>query len=1539
MSTIFYHFYMSRNGTFAIENDKTNINIKEMTKKLLTLAMCMLTLSVVTSAVTSPPPFAKHSGKKIMSVHSTVDGKAAIATDFETKQRMAVPRDYRSHDASGALPELRRTLSKEKSRDIKRANIAQVSEVASLNLQGALISRDGWGYGAPYGVYTVPVTTDVEPVLINTLDFDYGNGLIDYGNGTLVAVYYRNFGRGSYKYVYFYDYTTEPWTVSKYNNWPEMTAVSFGCALDPTSGEVYGVFFNSTGSGYVWGKADWDNWQSTAIADTSYSYMSIGCNGEGQYYGISSDGTKLYSIDKTTGVPTLLHELNIPTSGNVQGGCINPTNNTYLQTYSTTSDGAGLIQIDIATGEQILICEYADGLEYSGIYIPSTGTQGNTPVAPQLSVTCPEGAMSVNISLTMPTTLSDGTSMAGESLDYVVKAGEEEVMAGSAMAGQQVNNSIAFQERGSVTFSASVSNINGRSPLVRTTCFIGKGMPASPATATLTWADGIATLSWDAVEDATDEGYLNPVDVTYTVVDEGDNVIAEALTATSYSFSLPETDNAVNYKYGVRANYGGMQSAATYSNSITVGSLVPPLSMDLKTEANFNMHSVIDANNDGSTWRWSDLGAQYPYNSSNSADDWLFTPGISLEGGKTYLFTSFCQAYSNNYLEKIEIKAGRGATVEAMTIPISDITVLNATGQMFEVYITAPETGVYNVGFHALSDPDRFYLFVGDYSLSAPVDVAAPKEVSNATVTPDVNGLRKAVISYTAPMQTVLDTDISGTVTVKVFRDEAEIHSTNATPGQNVSFEDEVAENGTYTYTFTTYKASGEASQSVSVSALLGPRIPDHPRNASLEQVGRDTFVLSWNPVTSDINGVAIDPQYISYKVYTAYIGDGVELGQEIGATTSTSFTYIPEEHISQQQQLFLAVVAYNQDVRSQRIGYASVMTGDPYEMPVLMTDRATLQQYEYNVDGTGSWLINDNTSLEGVTAYDDDNYFAMLQRTEGRESIFIPEWIHISGENPVLSFYFYTISDEDINQTRISVLCDGVETEHAFIINAEHTPEQWHKALVDLSQYAGKDVKIKIKAKVLRYIYNMYDRIQVINNMSHDLEAAIDAPRKVAIGENFNVKVSVTNNGSLTANEYTVHLLRDGEVIESREITTPLLCGEKAVYEFAQIMNVNNPVSSTYVAQVEYAPDQEFANNYTCGVEVKRPLSTLPVVTGLTGNSTNEGNSLQWDALSVPDPTPLEVDEDLETAEAYAHELEGWTFIDNDHSPIGGFQGHVIPGIKSNETLASFIVFTSQYAAGLEGEELFTAHSGNQYLVAFFCYDGTPTDDWAVSPLLTGEAQTISFYAKSFSEETPEMIGVYYTFGDADNTNSYVTAVALNEVPGEWTLYTADIPAGAKHFAIRSCAPDGLMLMIDDIHYSRLDGVYGEHLGYNVYCDGERTNASTHEATTYLHTPEESALNHTYNITSVFTTGESELSDAVVIEAPTSISLIDGRMLTVTTKDHRIIVVGAGESAVSIATIDGRLVYTGRGDTRVEVAPAVYLVAVENRIFKLLVK
>lgn len=112
----------------------------------------------------------------------------------------------------------------------------------------------------------------------------------------------------------------------------------------------------------------------------------------------------------------------------------------------------------------------------------------------------------------------------------------------------------------------------------------------------------------------------------------------------------------------------------------------------------FDIFTVIDGNKDGKTWEFykPQLAARCVPNTGNTAkDDWLITPSIYMEGGKTYYISADAWIGTTNK-EKFSMWLGKAPTVEAMTDSIIPETELGSkTRANYGNYFTVAESGSY----------------------------------------------------------------------------------------------------------------------------------------------------------------------------------------------------------------------------------------------------------------------------------------------------------------------------------------------------------------------------------------------------------------------------------------------------------------------------------------------------------------------------------------------------------------------------------------------------------------------------------------------------------------------------------------------------------------------------------------------------------------------------------------------------------------------------------------------------------------------------
>ena len=181
--------------------------------------------------------------------------------------------------------------------------------------------------------------------------------------------------------------------------------------------------------------------------------------------------------------------------------------------------------------------------------------------------------------------------------------------------------------------------------------------------------------------------------------------------------------------------------------------IVPPFA-ETWDGTNDEYYDIIDANGDGSTWsiNLDKNRAQYKYNSAHAADDWLLSPIFSLEAGTFYHFEAILSCAQSYYPERIEILAGQGDDPANYTITLLEPTIINDNNTVsYKANLIPTESGDYRIGFHAISDADKYNLYINGWSLSEPTTTTVPGKATNLQVVPAERGALNAVVGFTAP--------------------------------------------------------------------------------------------------------------------------------------------------------------------------------------------------------------------------------------------------------------------------------------------------------------------------------------------------------------------------------------------------------------------------------------------------------------------------------------------------------------------------------------------------------------------------------------------------------------------------------------------------------------------------------------------------------------------------------------------------------------------------------------------------------------------
>lgn len=449
--------------------------------------------------------------------------------------------------------------------------------------------------------------------------------------------------------------------------------------------------------------------------------------------------------------------------------------------------------------------------------------------------------------------------------------------------------------------------------------------------------------------------------------------------------------------------------------------------------------------------------------------------------------------------------------------------------------------------------------------------------------------------------------------------------------------------------------------------------------------------------------------------------------------------------------------------------------------------------------------------------------------------------------------------------------------------------------------------------------IYYMHlDNIQVDKNIEHDIRVEASLMKGQAmVGETAVVAATVRNLGLNAAEDVDVNLYVNGTLSETQTIKSIAPMAYETIY-FNYLLTPATTGRVLFTVEADYALDErEEDNEADVVLQVASPV--VPTPENLNGNMTAEGMVLTWEA---PEEFQVEtVVEDFEDYEAFSiEEIGDWTLVDAD-----GRNTMVISGLSypNNGAKMAYMVFNPtkvilpDETVGLpQGNTEAYAYDGNQYLISVATVlDNIDdhNDDWLISPELSGKAQTISFFAKQminyYGAENCEVL--YSTSNSIDIADFQLLESFEIDNPVVWTEFTAELPEGAKRFAIRVTTARGHLFMLDHITYEK--GTTRVVTGYNIYRDDVKIGQVGHDVTTF--TDSESNGSHTYAVTALYASGhESGYSNLYYLES--GVASIES------------------DAVYNVVTVDG-IVLQRRGSELKDLPKGIYLVNGRKLIVK----
>lgn len=1007
--------------------------------------------------------------------------------------------------------------------------------------------------------------------------------------------------------------------------------------------------------------------------------------------------------------------------------------------------------------------------------------------------------------------------------------------------------------------------------------------------------------------------------------------------------------------------------SASYTLNVTENpdGIVTPYLNVFKNTAALEGYTIIDANNDGTTWRYSNSRAQVAYSASNDKDDWLISPALALQSGKYYRVEF--QMNGSDYGESAQFRMGTTPTVEGMTHVIDDVEVPNAL-RCFPYWVKATTTGTTYFGVHANASNENYGVTkIGQFSVSAPIEPTAPGLPTSFVVIPSETGQRTATIRFAAPTQDLDGAPLQTIDWIRVYEGTWEggcrtqvYESTSVTPGQNFEI-NYSGSNGSKYFRLVAGNASGEGME-LFAKAYIGINRPADVTNVVARETATPGQVeLTWDAPTLDQDGNPIYAPAVTYS-----ITDMVSL-ETFNSVTGTSLL-INAAAPGQQIWKRYCVQAYTSTGSSPNNVYSNwVAVGTPVATPVTETfvghGVLPLNGTSSGDDGYAKVMFERDLSGSNTpVAPDGDRYYAgFYGYNVGAPTLTTGKISLANLENPCVSLKTYYMGvlgpatangayGENVLQISVAPAGSDEFTTVASVQLNELADAGWHRVMAPLSQWAGQTVQIRLTGCLNTFHSEGSQSFIFADDMRiGETPAAVDMaalsmtmPEYAESGREFTISAFVENNGLNDAADVQVELLRDGDVVQTSVIPT-VVAGKAARSTFVQTLGLFDGEQTDYAVRVNAIEGESNTENNTLAARTLRhhlPLhpgiSNLEATAVAASGNNPSAVTLTWDTPEINSEIPDAVTEGFENAVTGATDsVDGWYFWDRDGGPVGLPMGMELPGVESGLTRMAYVVVDTQ-VLGTDG-----VHSGNKALAAFFNEDMRSTDNWLISPELNGHEQEISFWIHSLTTRYPENMNILYST-ESRNPDTFQLLETVYTVPTEWTQKTVTLPEGARFFAINETADDGWIFCVDDITY--IPAVAGQGIqlvGYNVYrddiCLGQISDASM------VDTGVSPGL-HNYTVTALYDKGESRACEWLSVDVPVETGVNDASasvLLRVKAVPSGIVIANHSGYPASVYTTDGHIAATGieEGETMLPLAPGMYIVSAGPSTIKIILR
>ena len=275
-----------------------------------------------------------------------------------------------------------------------------------------------------------------------------------------------------------------------------------------------------------------------------------------------------------------------------------------------------------------------------------------------------------------------------------------------------------------------------------------------------------------------------------------------------------------------------------------------------------------------------------------------------------------------------------------------------------------------------------------------------------------------------------------------------------------------------------------------------------------------------------------------------------------------------------------------------------------------------------------------------------------------------------------------------------------------------------------------------------------------------------------------------------------------------------------------------------------------------------------LPPPTNVVATAEGTTATVTWNEPNIPGVTVTEDFEDTSrfpsfslggiTATQHYGEVGGWTLYDSTGASVWGSKDD---DFENEGKPQAWMVFNASSVGA-------SAYSGVQYMESIcpLTEAAAPADSWLISPKLSGNAQTITFYERALAEDYGNENYEVWASSTDNNPASFTKVAEFTDNTLTWTQRSASLPAGTKYFAIRHTSNDVFGICVDDVTYEAAGEP--QPTSYNIYLDGELVGNV--DANTFSYDFSNVSIGeHQCAVSAVYDGGESALVPATFSTLP----------------------------------------------------------------------